>query len=232
MRWQHPERGLVPPGEFIPVAEESGLIVADRRVGARARPARSSPPGAPAASPTAATCASPSTSPRASCRDRSCRGPWPRARRRASSTRPRSASRSPRAPSSSDPVMALANLSAIKELGASIALDDFGVGFSSLSQIRELPPVDMIKVDRSFTAGLGRNASDGAVVTAVLSLARSLGLTAVAEGDRERRPARAAARARVRHRAGLLLRPPAARREDRARALRAPDPAPRADPPR
>ena len=81
-----------------------------------------------------------------------------------------------------DPAVALANLSAIKKLGVCIALDDFGVGFSSLSQIRELPPVDMIKVDRSFTAGLGRNASDTAVVTAVLSLARSLGLTAVAEG--------------------------------------------------
>jgi EAL domain-containing protein (putative c-di-GMP-specific phosphodiesterase class I) len=81
-----------------------------------------------------------------------------------------------------DTEVALANLQAIKEQGVIIALDDFGVGFSSLSRIRELPPVDVIKVDRSFTAGLGRNDSDGAVVTAVLSLARSLGLTAVAEG--------------------------------------------------
>ena len=63
-----------------------------------------------------------------------------------------------------------------------IALDDFGVGFSSLSQIRDLPPVDVIKVDRSFTAGLGSSESDGALVAAVLSLARSLGLIAVAEG--------------------------------------------------
>jgi EAL domain-containing protein (putative c-di-GMP-specific phosphodiesterase class I) len=81
-----------------------------------------------------------------------------------------------------DTEVALANLHAIKELGVVIALDDFGVGFSSFSQIRELPPIDVIKVDRSFTAGLGRNESDTAVVTAVLSLARSLGLTAVAEG--------------------------------------------------
>ena len=81
-----------------------------------------------------------------------------------------------------DTEVTLANLQAIKEQGVFIALDDFGVGFSSLSQIRELPPVDVIKVDRSFTAGLGRNNSDGAVITAVLSLARSLGLTAVAEG--------------------------------------------------
>jgi EAL domain-containing protein (putative c-di-GMP-specific phosphodiesterase class I) len=81
-----------------------------------------------------------------------------------------------------DTEVALANLHAIKQQGVFIALDDFGVGFSSLSQIRELPPVDVIKVDRSFTAGLGRNDSDAAVVTAVLGLARSLGLTAVAEG--------------------------------------------------
>jgi EAL domain-containing protein (putative c-di-GMP-specific phosphodiesterase class I) len=81
-----------------------------------------------------------------------------------------------------DPEVALANLRAIKQQGVLIALDDFGVGFSSLSQIRDLPPVDMIKVDRSFTAGLGSSESDGAVVAAVLSLARSLGLIAVAEG--------------------------------------------------
>jgi EAL domain-containing protein (putative c-di-GMP-specific phosphodiesterase class I) len=81
-----------------------------------------------------------------------------------------------------DPKLALVNLRAIKQQGVLIALDDFGVGFSSLSQIRDLPPVDVIKVDRSFTAGLGSSESDGAVVAAVLSLARSLGLTAVAEG--------------------------------------------------
>ena len=81
-----------------------------------------------------------------------------------------------------DPKVALANLLAIKQQGVLTALDDFGIGFSSLSQIRDLPPVDVIKVDRSFTAGLGSSESDGAVVAAVLSLARSLGLTAVAEG--------------------------------------------------
>jgi EAL domain-containing protein (putative c-di-GMP-specific phosphodiesterase class I) len=81
-----------------------------------------------------------------------------------------------------NPEIALANLHAIKRQGVLIALDDFGVGFSSLSQIRDLPPVDVIKVDRSFTAGLGLNASDTAVVGAVLSLTRSLGLTAIAEG--------------------------------------------------
>jgi EAL domain-containing protein (putative c-di-GMP-specific phosphodiesterase class I) len=80
-----------------------------------------------------------------------------------------------------DPEVALANLDAIKEQGVFIALDDFGVGFS-FSHIRALPPVHTIKVDRSFIAGLGRSDSDSAVITAVLGLAHSLGLTTVAEG--------------------------------------------------
>jgi EAL domain-containing protein (putative c-di-GMP-specific phosphodiesterase class I) len=81
-----------------------------------------------------------------------------------------------------DPAAANVTLRALKRLGVCLAIDDFGVGFSSLSQIRALPPVDLIKLDRSFTAGLGRNDSDAAVVAAVLSLANSLGLTAIAEG--------------------------------------------------
>ena len=81
-----------------------------------------------------------------------------------------------------NPVVGLDNLGAIKAQGVALALDDFGVGFSSLSQIRDLPPVDVIKLDRSFTAGLGENESDTAVVTAVMSLARSLQLDVVAEG--------------------------------------------------
>src|SRR5262249_21059222 len=75
-----------------------------------------------------------------------------------------------------DPELALDSLRTLKKRGVAIALDDFGVGFSSLSQIRELPPLDAIKVDRSFTAGLGENQSDGAVVQAVLSMAGTLGL--------------------------------------------------------
>jgi EAL domain-containing protein (putative c-di-GMP-specific phosphodiesterase class I) len=63
-----------------------------------------------------------------------------------------------------NPVVGLRSLATIKAQGVALALDDFGVGFSSLSQIRDLPPVDVIKIDRSFTAGLGDNESDTAVV--------------------------------------------------------------------
>jgi EAL domain-containing protein (putative c-di-GMP-specific phosphodiesterase class I) len=180
VRLQHPERGLVAPGEFIPIAEASGLIVPmgewvlreacsqlgawrsagtvrpDVRVAVNVSARQLSHPDLPQM--VASALASAELDPGALCLEIT------------------------ESAIIQDTEIAMANLHAIKQQGVFIALDDFGVGFSSLSQIRELPPVDVIKVDRSFTAGLGRNESDGAVVTAVLGLARSLGLTAVAEG--------------------------------------------------
>jgi EAL domain-containing protein (putative c-di-GMP-specific phosphodiesterase class I) len=75
----------------------------------------------------------------------------------------------------------IATLLALKELGVQLAIDDFGVGFSSLSQLKRLPPVDMLKIDKSFIDGIG--AQDArAIVAAILSLAGALELTTVAEG--------------------------------------------------
>ena len=180
MRWQHPERGLVPPGEFIPAAEESGLIVQmgewvlreacsqlamwlragtvdpDVRVAVNVSGRQLSDPQLPQTVADALAAADLDA-------DALCLEITESA-------------------IIHDPQIALASLNAIKLQGVRVALDDFGVGFSSLSQIRELPPVDVIKIDRSFTSGLGRSSSDSAVVTAVLSLTRSLGLVAVAEG--------------------------------------------------
>jgi diguanylate cyclase (GGDEF)-like protein/PAS domain S-box-containing protein len=180
VRLEHPERGLVPPGEFIPIAEESGLILPmgewvlieacaqlgawrkagtvgdDVRVAVNVSARQLSDAALPQTVARALGAAE--LDPGALCLEIT------------------------ESALIQDTELAMANLHAIKAQGVFIAIDDFGVGFSSLSQIRELPPVDVIKVDRSFTAGLGRNESDGAVVNAVLGLARSLGLTAVAEG--------------------------------------------------
>jgi diguanylate cyclase (GGDEF)-like protein/PAS domain S-box-containing protein len=180
VRWQHPERGLLLPAEFIPVAEESGLIVPmgewilreacaqlaawrsagtvrdEVRVAVNVSARQLSHPDLPRV--VAAALSASELEPGALCVEIT------------------------ESALIRDPKLALANLRAIKQHGVLIALDDFGVGFSSLSQIRDLPPVDVIKVDRSFTAGLGSRESDGAVVAAVLSLTRSLGLIAVAEG--------------------------------------------------
>jgi len=62
-----------------------------------------------------------------------------------------------------------------------VAVDDFGTGWSSLRYLRQFP-VDVLKVDRSFVAGLGRDAEDEAIVGAVIDLAHALGQAAVAEG--------------------------------------------------
>jgi diguanylate cyclase (GGDEF)-like protein/PAS domain S-box-containing protein len=69
----------------------------------------------------------------------------------------------------------------LKKLGVSLIIDDFGTGFSSLTHLKRFP-VDELKVDRSFVAGLGSSSKDGAIVSAVIALAHSLDLTAVAEG--------------------------------------------------
>ena len=72
-------------------------------------------------------------------------------------------------------------IDALSTLGIRIAIDDFGTGYSSLVYLKRFP-VHAIKVDQSFVAGLGRNADDTAIVAAIISLAHSLKLTAIAEG--------------------------------------------------
>lgn len=80
-----------------------------------------------------------------------------------------------------DTTIARQVLRTIRQLGVRIALDDFGTGYSSLSYLREFP-VDIVKIDRSFIAGLGRDASATALVRALMSFTATLGLSVVAEG--------------------------------------------------
>src|SRR4051794_2160055 len=79
------------------------------------------------------------------------------------------------------PDVAAETLGALRALGVRVALDDFGLGYSSLAHLRTLP-VDVLKVDRSFVAGLRERVEDRAVVEAVLTLARRMELTVIAEG--------------------------------------------------
>src|SRR5690606_23805654 len=76
---------------------------------------------------------------------------------------------------------AVDTLKRLRELGISIALDDFGTGYSSLSHLKRLP-IDVLKLDRSFIAGLPDDPHDLAIVQAIAGLARSTGLDVVAEG--------------------------------------------------
>jgi len=72
-------------------------------------------------------------------------------------------------------------LQALRRMGASIAIDDFGVGYSSLTLLRRLP-ISALKIDRSFVAELATNRQDAAIVEAILRMAHSVGLRTVAEG--------------------------------------------------
>ena len=107
-----------------------------------------------------------------------------------------SRSRSPRPRSVSDPERAAATLRRLSRRGVKISLDDFGVGYTSLSQLDHLP-IDELKIDRQFVAGLAGGRDSGAVVRAVVSIGHELGMTVVAEGVEDRATIREARVARL-----------------------------------
>ena len=179
LRWQHPTRGIVAPGDFIPIAEESGLIVPlGRWVLAR---------GVPAARPVESRGAVCPSAPD----QRQRIGPPAAGRglRRRRARCARGAGLEPRAlvlevteaSVVHDPARATRMLDALRAMGVGLVLDDFGTGYSSLAMLDALP-FDGMKLDRSSVMRIG--ASGGAVplVRAIVDLGRALGLSLVAEG--------------------------------------------------
>jgi diguanylate cyclase (GGDEF)-like protein/PAS domain S-box-containing protein len=183
LRWQHPERGLLHPGEFLTMAEESGLIspigawvleqscrqavawaAERRREGFRGEPISVSVNMSPrqlidpnfvddVARIVAATGIAPQSV-------------WLEITEGALAA---------------DTESTLGVLHRLRALGLRLAIDDFGTGYASLGYLKSFP-VEVLKIDRSFIVGLGTGKEDAAIVRSVISLARSLGLECVAEG--------------------------------------------------
>jgi EAL domain-containing protein (putative c-di-GMP-specific phosphodiesterase class I) len=179
LRWHHPEHGVISPAKFIPIAEQSGLIVPigewvlreacrtaaewrretgvdDLTIAVNLSPRQL---GAvdlvDVVSEALADAALPAESLCLEVTETAL---------------------------TADMDLALEALSRLKELGVRLAIDDFGIGYSSLKHLRQLLPVDVIKIDKSFVDGLVERADDRAIVEAVVRLASALHVDAIAEG--------------------------------------------------
>jgi diguanylate cyclase (GGDEF)-like protein/PAS domain S-box-containing protein len=183
VRWQHPTRGLLGPGEFIPLAEDSGLIVPlgtwvlreacrQAAVWAVERAGGDQDNGRLNMSINVA------------------------ARQLADPAFPELVAAAiddsgfwadhvwleiTEGAILSDPVAAVVTLGRLRDLGVQLSIDDFGTGYSSLSYLKQLP-VETLKIDRSFIDQLDEDPDDKAIVRAVIALGDSLGLAVIAEG--------------------------------------------------
>jgi diguanylate cyclase (GGDEF)-like protein/excisionase family DNA binding protein len=185
LRWQHPTRGLMPPLSFVPLAEETGLILPMGRwvLSTAAWQARQWQQVSPSAGSLV-------MSVNLSARQFSQPGLVDEVRELLSVTGLDPATLELEITESvvmDESEAGIQRLHILRDLGVRLALDDFGTGYSSLSYLRRLP-LDVIKIDRSFVAGLGspETAEAGGanlpIVQAVIGLAHGLGIEVVAEG--------------------------------------------------
>jgi diguanylate cyclase (GGDEF)-like protein len=180
VRWQHPRRGVVVPDEFLPLAEETGLIlsVGQYVLEQACRQARIWQLERSSGGPDAAVHVNLSA---VELRDRHIAD-------RVRETVNRSGV-DPRALVFEvtetllleDEAHVSATIGELRELGVRFALDDFGTGYSSLSYLHTLP-LDMLKIAKSFVDGLSRGGREASFVRMIIELARSLGVGVVAEG--------------------------------------------------
>jgi diguanylate cyclase (GGDEF)-like protein len=178
VRWRHRTRGLIPPDDFIPVAEQTGLIgpLANHVVSQVARQWR-------AWQDAGLTMEVSVNASMRNLQDQTFAASV--CRRLEGAGMPPSALTVEITESSimSDSNRTLSSINALAARGIGISVDDFGTGYSSLSHLRQLP-VREIKIDKSFVMNLNDDSQDGsdAIVRAVIDLGRNLGLSVVAEG--------------------------------------------------
>ena len=177
MRWEHPTRGRVDPGVFVPIAERTGLIGALTAFALRSAVEQ-------LAAWRAAGLGELVVAVNVSTRDVLDEGlPDRIAALLDDAAIPASALKLEITEGTvmSDPDRALAVLERLSTMGVGLAIDDFGTGYSSLSWLKRLP-VDELKIDRSFVAAMDVDREDALIVASTSELARGLGLRTVAEG--------------------------------------------------
>jgi diguanylate cyclase (GGDEF)-like protein len=177
VRWQHPERGMIPPGEFIGVAEESGLILplTDWVLERACRNLREwSDAGLPAipVSVNLAAC---------SLTGVTLVGKLDALMLRFALQPHYLILEMTESILMRDVESGIALLQVLRDRGHGLSLDDFGTGYSSLSYLKRLP-LDELKVDRAFVTDAERGGRDGALAATIIALGRELGLHVVAEG--------------------------------------------------
>jgi diguanylate cyclase len=176
LRWQHPERGLIPPSQFVPFAEQSGFVrvLTTWMIEHTAQHAKE----LGALWPTFKWAVN------LSARDLMDQDFASKVQGLASGSGMNLERLTLEITESSmmeDPERSLQNLQRLRQLGVKLSVDDFGTGYSSLAYLRRLP-LDELKIDRSFVMQMQANAADVSIVRSTIDLAHNLGLSVVAEG--------------------------------------------------
>jgi diguanylate cyclase (GGDEF)-like protein len=177
-RWPHPEHGMLDAGAFVPLAEECGLMgpiaawsIAEACAEAARWPDRFGPvPGRTWVNVSASQLADPALE-----------GLVQRTLEQTGLDPRRLGLEITETGIMRDPDTAVRTLASLRELGVAFALDDFGTGYSSLAHLRRFP-IDVVKIDRTFVAELGRDDRTSAIVGAIVMMCRALDVACVAEG--------------------------------------------------
>ena len=172
VRWRHPVRGMIPPAQFIPIAEQSELI---DRVGewVLRRVCRD-------LDALAAPVVSVNVSPAQLRRAEFAQG-FARILKESGTPGSRLMVEITESVALRSDAVEMRNIEALRALGVAIAIDDFGSGHASLEYLKKFP-FDIIKIDRGYVANLATSRVDAVLVTAICEVGRSLGLRIVAEG--------------------------------------------------
>ena len=176
MRWQHPVRGLVPPDDFIPIAENTGLIgaltleVLEQALGTARRLRDQGLPLSVAVNLSVRVL----TDLELPGQVAALLGRW--------GLPPQALTLEVTETSIMvDPVRTMSVLGLLRDLGVVLSIDDFGTGYSSLAYLKRLQAHE-IKIDRSFVQGMASNSNDAVIVRSTIELGHNLGLNVVAEG--------------------------------------------------